>query len=56
MYYRIVEYDSGPTGMPGKALINEWAPKGIRSFQACRRNQIIPSPSVAVFSFPGARQ
>ncbi len=31
MSYRVVEYDSGPAGMPGMgALINEWAAKGYR--------------------------
>ncbi|MDE3823569.1 hypothetical protein I7F13_14915 [Sinorhizobium meliloti] len=37
MSYRVVEYDSGPAGMPGmEALINEWAAKGYSFHQAVR--------------------
>ncbi|MDW9960926.1 hypothetical protein GOB20_24595 [Sinorhizobium meliloti] len=37
--YRVVEYDSGPKGMPGmEALINEWAAKGYRLDQIVRRS------------------
>ncbi|MDW9490527.1 hypothetical protein GOA59_32345 [Sinorhizobium meliloti] len=37
MSYRVVEYDSGPAGMPGmEALINEWAVKGYSLHQVVR--------------------
>ncbi|MHC2540210.1 hypothetical protein [Sinorhizobium meliloti] len=37
--YRVVEYDSGPAGMPGmEALMNEWAAKGYRLEQVVRRS------------------
>lgn len=37
--YRVVEYDSGPVGMPGmEALINEWAAKGYSLHQAVRES------------------
>ncbi|WP_234896881.1 hypothetical protein [Sinorhizobium meliloti] len=36
MSYRVVEYDTGPAGMPGmEALINEWAARAIRSTRQC---------------------
>jgi hypothetical protein len=39
MPYRVVEYDSGPKGMPGmEALINEWAAKGYSLHQAVRES------------------
>ncbi|WP_322887005.1 hypothetical protein U8C36_12240 [Sinorhizobium medicae] len=37
--YRVVEYDSGPKGMPGmETLINEWAAKGYQLDQAVRES------------------
>ncbi|ASP54399.1 hypothetical protein [Sinorhizobium meliloti] len=37
MSYSVVEYDSGPAGMPGiGALINEWAAKGYPLHQVVR--------------------
>lgn len=39
MSYRVVEYDSGPRGLPGmEALINEWAANGYRLDQVVRRS------------------
>ncbi|MCM5688468.1 hypothetical protein [Sinorhizobium meliloti] len=39
MSYRVVEYDTGPAGMPGmEALINEWAAKGYSFYQAVRES------------------
>ncbi|MDE4618675.1 hypothetical protein [Sinorhizobium meliloti] len=39
MPYRVVEYDSDPTGMPGmEVLINEWAAKGYSFHQAVRES------------------
>lgn len=37
--YRVVEYDSGPKGMPGmEALINEWAARGYSLHQVVRES------------------
>ncbi|MQV97038.1 hypothetical protein GHK46_06190 [Sinorhizobium medicae] len=37
--YRVVEYDSGPKGMPGmETLINEWAAKSYQLDQAVRES------------------
>ncbi|PDT82461.1 hypothetical protein [Sinorhizobium sp. BJ1] len=39
MPYRVVEYDSGPKGMPGmEALLNAWAAEGYSLHQAVRES------------------
>ncbi|RVH85086.1 hypothetical protein CN204_12575 [Sinorhizobium meliloti] len=48
MLYRVVEYDSGPKGMPGmEALINEKAAEGYALVQAVPRNAY---PWVLIFA------
>lgn len=52
MSYSVVEYDSGPAGMPGMgALINEWAAKGYPLHQVVREGTYRWAPILSSSEF-----